>query len=77
MQNGRDNEKLKDLIKRMQIGMNEIRFDGGDSILGLNFSSRLVTQSDALEVNKAQAFASLFHFLSGTVLCNLQLANHR
>lgn len=63
--NGRDTGKVEDHIKRMKVAMNELRFYGRHPILVFNFSTRLVTEADTLEVNDAQAFIALLHFLSG------------
>lgn len=52
----------------MNVGMNEVQFDRRDPILVFDFLSWFVTEAGTLEVNEAQAFVALPHFLSGFCL---------
>ncbi|CAN8076119.1 unnamed protein product [Agarophyton chilense] len=65
---GRETVKVKDHIKRLKIGLNDLTFDGKTPILVTESLTRFVAEADTLEMSEPQAFVSLPHFLKGLAL---------
>ncbi|CAN8062282.1 unnamed protein product [Agarophyton chilense] len=65
---GRETAKVKDHIKRLKIGHNDLRFDGKTPILVIEFLNRFVADGDTLEMSEPQEFGSLPNFLKGFAL---------
>ncbi|CAN8070507.1 unnamed protein product [Agarophyton chilense] len=65
---GCETAKIKDHIKRLKIGLNDLTFDGKTPILVIEFLNRFVAEADTLEMSEPQAFLSLPHFLKGFAL---------
>lgn len=60
---GRETGKVKDHIRRLRVGLDELTFDGKDPILIFEFLSRFVVEANTLRISEAQAFVALPHFL--------------
>lgn len=65
---GHETAKVKDHIKRLKVGMDNLTFDGKDPIMIFDFLSRFVSEANTLEMSEPQAFVAIPHFLSGFAL---------
>ena len=63
---GRDTQKVKDHLKRLELTMHKSKFDGTDPITILSFLARIVRECDTLDMSEAQAYIALPYFLTGS-----------
>lgn len=62
---GHETGKIKDHIKRLELTIRDMAFDGSDLVLILDFLNRFTDECTTLEMSEAQAFITVQYFLKG------------